>query len=124
MCNRCRESESFKEAQAVQPGKSALNAVVLRYERRGFKEAQAVQPGKSEPAELLPDAAKTASKRPRPFSPGNFRLGTLYKIPEPASKRPRPFSPGNSVVAYAELTDYLLLQRGPGRSAREMSYVS
>ena len=68
------------------------------------------------------DADVAASKRPRPFSPGNSAMSDVNIQKEPASKRPRPFSPGNSAVpAWNLLTAKRWLQRGPGRLAREIS---
>ena len=67
------------------------------------------------------DADVAASKRPRPFSPGNSAMSDVNIQKEPASKRPRPFSPGNSIANRLHRGSELALQRGPGRLAREIS---
>ena len=142
--SKCR----FKEAQAVQPGKCLAPC-------RSAERRSALQRGPGRSAREIRNPRKRtlavlrASKRPRPFSPGNwFERATSANQQYDASKRPRPFSPGNANAEFPALTRWVCfkeaqavqpgkfasaprnyhichrLQRGPGRSAREMGLIA
>ena len=119
--NITRPSVSFKEGQAVQPGKLVGGVSGDGILRSCFKEAQAVQPGKSRRSKTT-GAVIPCFKEAQAVQPGKFlREPLLNHIHVIASKRPRPFSPGNLYDLGFVPDAKAKLQRGPGRSAREIT---
>ena len=92
--HRITGPKSFKEAQAISPGKVFQQVVFPRLEPC-FKEAQAISPGKG------------------------FRKQTASDEEQGASKRPRLFRPGKPSTSTTNTLNSGKLQRGPGYFARE-----
>ena len=110
----------FKEAQAVQPGKSGLrvsktknNGMLQRGPGRSAREI-------SKCAESAKSSQMLASKRPRPFSPGNWYARSPPRSTRTRFKEAQAVQPGKFARRGDQSPYIAQLQRGPGRSAREI----
>ena len=108
-----------KRPRPFSPGNRGIRWPAYRIQRC-FKEAQAVQPGKCVDRRVTGNTINMLQR-----GPGRSAREILYveggRHPTyHASKRPRPFSPGNNGAFKEEVIEAVLLQRGPGRSAREI----